>query len=69
MSIPGHHQPFPVSRFPTGNAGPGGNAKPKAGAGFTRSRPKPFRMGVGTRKPSNGATFPVPGDSSLKSRG
>ena len=27
------------------------------------------RMGVGTRKPSNGATFPVPGDSSLKREG
>lgn len=47
MSIPGHHQPFPVSRFPTGNAGPGGNAKPGAGAGFQRSRPKPFPVGGG----------------------
>jgi hypothetical protein len=58
MSIPGYHQPFPVSRFPTGNAGPGGNAKPKAGAGFTRSRPKPFPDGGGNAQTQQRRHFP-----------
>jgi len=57
MSIPEYHQPFPVSRFPTGNAGPGGNAKSKAGADFTRSRPKPFPDG-GWERP-NPVTTPL----------
>ena len=58
MSIPRRHQPFPVSRFPTGNAGPGGNAKPKAGAGFTRSRPKPFPDGGGNAQTQQRRHFP-----------
>lgn len=36
MSIPGHHQPFPVSRFPTGNAKPGGNGKASTGVADRR---------------------------------
>ena len=58
MRIPGHHQPFPVSRFPTGNAGPGGNAKPKPSAGFQRSRPKPFPNGGGNAQTQQWRLFP-----------
>ena len=47
MSLPGPHHPFPASRFPTGNAGPGGNGKASNGAGFQRSRAKPFPDGGG----------------------
>jgi hypothetical protein len=58
MSIPGHHQPFPASRFPTGNARPGGNAKPTAGAGFQRSRPEPFPDGGGNAQTLQRRHFP-----------
>jgi len=58
MSIPRGRPPFPVSRFPTGNAAPGGNAKPRAGAGFQRSRPKPFPHGGGNAQTQQRRHFP-----------
>jgi hypothetical protein len=69
VSIPGHYRPFPVSRFPTGNAGRVGTPNPGLARVSTVPGPNRSRIGVGTREPSNDATFPVPGVFSLEREG
>ena len=69
MSIPGAHlrSRFPASRPGTQDRAGTANsslARVSSVPGQNRSR-----RGVGTRKPSKDATFPVPGDSSLKREG
>jgi hypothetical protein len=69
MSIPGAHL---HSRLPGSRPGTQGRAgTPNSSLARDSSIPgqNRSRMGVGMRKPSNGATFPVPGDSSLKREG
>lgn len=61
--------PLPVPRFPTGNAKPGGNAKPRTDAGSQRSRSKPFPEGCGNAKTRQRRHFPGSGNSSFKREG
>jgi hypothetical protein len=69
MSIPGAglRSRLPGSR--PGTQGRAGTPNPALARDSSVPGQNRSRMGVGTRKPSNDATFPVPGDSSLKREG